>query len=162
MALTNDRPSPPRPARSAWRTGCLVGGTFVMIACASSCAFVWFAGRGLLGEWILTRFLGEAVQRQADAMGHDPPDYASACRENSATLNSRTPCPLYVAWMLREAPYFAGGRVSIQRLDFESPRDGMLRIALTTTVSGAHGNGRLRFTLVNTDRGMMVDEVRPW
>jgi hypothetical protein len=152
----------PQPHRSIWRTGCLVGGTFVMVACALSCGFLWFAGRGLLGEWILTKAVADSVQRQADAMGHDPPDYAQACRENSATLNSITPCPLYIAWMLRSAPFFPGARVSVQRIDFDPPSGGRIRLGLYTTASGPHGNGRLRFSVVHTDQGLLVDAVRPW
>jgi hypothetical protein len=154
-------PKPPAE-RSIWRTGCLIGGTFVMAVCALSCGFLWFAGRGLLGEWVLTKSVADSVQRQADAMGHDPPDYAQACRENSAVLNSVTPCPLYVAWILRSAPFFPGARVSVQRIDFEAPREGRLRLALYTTASGPHGNGRLRFTVLHTDQGLLVDAVRPW
>ena len=101
-----------------------------MVLCALACAFAWFAGRGLLGEWLLTRFLADAVQRQADAMGHDPPDYAAACRENSPTLEANTPCALYVAWMLRAAPFFPGARVSVQRIEFDSPSAGSVCAAL--------------------------------
>jgi hypothetical protein len=148
--------------RSLWRTGCLVGGTFVMVLCALACAFAWFMGRGLLGEWLLTRFLADAVQRQADAMGHEPPDYAGACRENSPTLETTTPCAFYVGWMLRAAPFFPGARVSVQRIEFDSPSGGSVRLGLPMTVSGPHGNGRLRFTMVHTDRGLLIDAVRPW
>ncbi len=155
-------PGPPPPQRSAWRTGCLVGGTFVMLLLALTCGAAWFVGRGYLGQILLTHFVGDAVRRQAAALGRDPPDYASACRENSATLEATTPCAMYVGWILRTAPYFPGATVAVQRIEFDPPRGGAIRLGLPMTVSGPRGNGRLRFTVVYTEGGLQIDAVRPW
>ncbi|MEI8256288.1 MAG: hypothetical protein WCJ30_11510 [Deltaproteobacteria bacterium] len=158
------RPAPPSPApeRSVWRTGCLVGGTFAMIVLALTCGAAWFVGRGYLGEILLTHFVADAVSRQASALGRDPPDYAAACRENSATLEAATPCAVYIGWILRTAPYFPGATVSVQRIDFDSLRGEAVRVGLPMTVSGPRGNGRLRFTLVYIDGRLQIDAVRPW
>lgn len=148
--------------RTFWRNGCLVGGTFVMAMLALTCGFAWFAGRGMLGEWLLTRFVGGAVQRQADALGRAPPDFAAACRENGTRLESITPCAPYVGWILRSAPFFPGASVTVQRIEVDPSRDGNIRLGLPMNVSGPHGRGRLRFTVVYTERGLVIDSVRPW
>ena len=148
--------------RSVWRNGCLVGGTFVMFLCTLTCGLAWFVGRGLLGEWIITRFTASAVQRQAEALGREPPDYAAACRENSATLEANTPCGAYIGWILRAAPFFPGASVSVQRIEIDPSRGGAVHLGLPMNVSGPHGNGRLRFTMVYTDGGLVIDAVRPW